>query len=137
MSKRTIHYDLTLSRLLIEPFPLLIEHLARHPVVGENGAQLKLICAVQDVAMRGDVIAALLADNELSADEALVQCGLSRAATGATPLPHMKHVNAVVGNIARLSATLQKRHLPEFVAAFKTDDVKRQLRDLLNAELGE
>ena len=137
MSKRTIHYDLTLSRLLIEPFPDLIEALARHPVVGENGSQLKAICAVPDVAARRLVIEALLANSELSADEALVQCGIARATGGATPLPHMKHVNAVVGNIARLTATLQKRHLPEIVAAFKSDAVKRELRDLLNAELGE
>lgn len=137
LDARTIRRALELYRLIVEPFPDLVEPLAQHPVVGENASQLKAIAEVQDVAKRRLIIETLLADSELSADEARVQCGIGSAAAGATPLPHMKHVNAVVGNISRLTATLQKRHLPEIVAAFKTDDVKRQLRDLLNRELGE
>ena len=75
MSRRTIHNDLSLFRLLIEPFPDLIEALAKHPVIGENASQLKKICAVPDELHRRAVIEALLADNELSADAARVQAG--------------------------------------------------------------
>jgi hypothetical protein len=135
MSKRTIHYDLTLSRLLIEPFPDLIEALAKHPIVGENASQLKALCAIKDPATRRAVIEALLADDELSADEARVQAGVDTVA-GPAPTPVQKQVNAVVGNLGRLTAALQKRFVPDFVRALKSDEVKRQMRDQLNEELG-
>ena len=46
-------------------------------------------------------------------------------------------LSAVIGNMARLTATQQKHHVDSFVRSLKSDDVKRQLRDRLNEELGE
>lgn len=138
MSRDAIYRALRLHRHIVLPFPELVEDLSRHPVVGDNAKQLREIADIPDEAKRRDVIERLLADHELSADGARVLAGIGLGtAAGAEPLPHMKHLNAAVGNIARLSASLQKRHLPEIIRAFKSDDVKRQLRDLLNEELGE
>lgn len=136
MSKRSIHRDLSLYRLLIEPFPDLIEQLARHPVVGENASQLAAIASIKDEASRRKVIDALLEDEGLNAEDARINAGVDRPA-GPAPLPHQKHVNAVVGNLSRLTAVQQKRHLGDFLAGFKSDEVKRQLRDMLNEELGD
>jgi len=41
MSRRSIHRDLELFRLIIEPFPALVEDLSRHPVVGENASRAR------------------------------------------------------------------------------------------------
>ena len=133
---RTIRRSLEIYRLLVEPFPDLIRALADHPVVGENGAQLKQIAAVKDEAQRRAVIEALLGNSELSADEARVAVGIDSPKGAAEQPVHQKYVNAVTGNLARLTASLQKRHLPSFVTALKSDEVKRALRDLLNEELG-
>lgn len=136
LGKRDVYRDLRLFRLVIEPFPDLIHALAMHPVVGENAAQLKLIADVQDEVTRRMVIEALLADDGLNTTDARISVGIG-GQDGPAPLPHQKHVNAVTGGLSRLSHSLQKRHLAEFVQALKTDEVKRQLRDLLNEELGD
>jgi hypothetical protein len=62
MSRRSIHRDLELFRLIIEPFGDLIEPLSRHPIVGESAAQLRAIAQVREEADRRRVIEALLAD---------------------------------------------------------------------------
>lgn len=134
MSRRSIHRDLELYRLLIEPFPDLIEQLAAHPVVGSNASQLKLIATIRDEAMRRRAISYLIADSELSADDAVIAAGVAQAKK---PDPQRKAVDAVMGNLGRLSATEQKRFAPEIVSVFKSVEVKRQVRDLLNRELGE
>lgn len=136
LDKRTIRRALHLYRMVIEPFPDLTEALARHPVVGENAAQLKEVADVNDEATRRVVIEALLADHRLSAIDARISAGIG-GQDGPPPLPHQKHVDAVVGGLDRLTPALQKRHLTDFVRALGSDDVKRQLRDLLNKELGE
>jgi ParB family transcriptional regulator, chromosome partitioning protein len=136
MSRRSIHRDLELFRLIIEPFAEQVELLSRHPVVGENASQLKLIAQVRDQNLRGKVIAMLLADPELSADEARVRIGVD-APDGRAPSQEEKALSAVVGNLGRLSAAQQKQNLPMLVSGLKTSEVKRQLRDLLNKELGE
>lgn len=135
MSRRSIHNDLQLFRLLIEPFPDLIEALASHPVVGSNASQLKMIATIRDEGMRRSAIEALLADKEMSADDALIAAGLS-GEQGRKPSQQEKAVAAVMGNLGRLSAPEQKRFVPEFVKVLKSDEVKRQLRDLLNEQLG-
>ncbi|MBB5987393.1 hypothetical protein [Sphingobium lignivorans] len=136
LDKRTIRRALELFHLVVEPFPDLIEPLARHPVVGENGAQLKILADIRNEDQRRKVIEALLADDGLNAEDARINVGVSSPA-GPAPQPHQKHVNAVVGNLDRLSASQQKRFLGEFVSALKTIEIKRQLRDILNEELGE
>jgi len=134
--KRTIHRALALYRLVIEPFPALTQALSDHPVVGNNAAQLKAIADIQSETHRRAVIEQLLGNPELSADEARVVAGIDRA-SGPAPMPHMKHLNAITGGLARLSATQQKHNLSAITSALKSDDVKRQLRDMLNEELGD
>ena len=129
MSRRTIHNDLSLFRLLIEPFPDLIEALAKHPVIGENASQLKKICAVPDELHRRAVIEALLADNELSADAARVQAGVDRP-EGPAPAAHQKFYDQVKGGWSRLGRAERKRLLPELYKQF-TDEERDVLRELL------
>ncbi|MBN9504962.1 MAG: hypothetical protein J0I69_02955 [Altererythrobacter sp.] len=136
MSRRSIHRDLELYRLVIEPFPELAESLSNHPVVGENASQLRAIAQVKDEAARRRVIEALLADDELSAELARATVGIDRPG-GPAPTTEQKVLNAVIGNLSRMSATQQKHNLDSFVRALKSDEVKRQLRDRLSAELGE
>jgi predicted transcriptional regulator len=136
MSARSIHNDLQLFRLLIEPFPDLIEALAAHPVVGSNASQLKMIATIREEDMRRAAIEALLADTEMSADDAVIAAGVP-GKEGRKPNGEEKAVNAICGNLGRLTAPQQKRHVTEIVAVLKSDEVKRQLRDVLNAELGE
>ena len=136
MSEREVYRALSLYRLLIAPFPELAQPLAGHQIVGCNASQLKLITDVKDEGQRRAVIEALLADDDLNAIDARISIGIG-GQDGPPTLAHQKHVNAVVGGLSRLNQNLQKRHLVEFVQALKTDDVKRQLRDILNEELGE
>ncbi|PTR11802.1 MULTISPECIES: hypothetical protein [unclassified Novosphingobium] len=136
MSRRSIHNDLQLFRLLIEPFPALIEPLAKHPVVGENASQLRMLATIREEDARRRAIEALLADKEMSADDALIAAGIS-GDTGRKPTDEEKKVSAIVGNLGRLTAPQQKRYIPLIAKGLKSDDVKRQLRDLLNRDLGE
>lgn len=136
MGRTSIHNDLKLFRLLIEPFPDLIERLAHHPVVGEKASQLRLITDLHGEDQRRAVIEALLADDGLNAIDACISVGLGQK-DGPAPLPDQKHIDAVTGNLDRLTVAQQKRHLPALVGALKTDEVKRQLRDLLNEELSD
>lgn len=137
MSRRTIHNDLAIYRLVIEPFPDLAEALAKHPVVGENGSQLKELTRLKDEAVRRRVIEALLADHEIGVEDAKIAAGVGAAVPLATPVAHQKFLNAVVGNLDRLGPSKIKQHLPEIVRALGTPDVKRKMRDLLDQELGD
>ena len=136
MSRREIYRALRLHNFIIKPFPDLAEALSRHPIVGENAKQLRDIADIRDEALRRQAIELLLDDPELSADEARVRVGID-AAGGPDRTPVQKIVNAAFGNLGRLSAPLQKRHLDGLIAALKSDEVKRQLRDRLNEELGD
>lgn len=135
MSARSIHRDLELFRMLIEPFPGLIEALAAHPVVGSNASQLKMLATIREEDARRAAIEALLADKEMSADDALIAAGVP-GKEGRAPNDEEKKVSAICGNLGRLTAPQQKRYVPEIVGALKSDEVKRQLRDVLNNELG-
>ena len=137
MSRRTIHRDLALYRLVIEPFPDLAEQLAKHPVVGENGAQLKALAQLKDEGVRRRVIEALLADHEIGVEDAKIAAGVDAFAAKAEPVAHQKFLNAVIGNLSRLGPPKIKQHLPEIVRALGTPDVKRKMRDLLDQELGD
>lgn len=135
MSRRTIHNDLSLHRLLIEPFPQLAEALSKHPVVGENASQLKAIAQVKDERQRRAVIELLLQDDELSADEARVRVGIDRP-DGPAPVAYQKHFNAIEGGWSRLGTAEKRQFLPK-IAAMIPEGMKRELRDMLNRELGE
>lgn len=134
MSRRTIHRDLSLSRLLIEPFPDLIEALSRHPVVGENAAQLKAIAQVKDDAARRAVIEALLADAELSADEARVLAGIDRPDTGAKPTADMVLLNRMKGTLARMRDADREATVEDLVLSERVP-VKRRIFERLSREL--
>jgi hypothetical protein len=135
MSRRSIHNDLQLFRLLIEPFPDLIEALAAHPVVGSNASQLKMIATIREEDMRRRAIEALLADAEMSADQALIAAGVP-GDEGRKPSDEEKKAQAAIGNLGRLTAPQQKRYVSQIVSVLKSDEVKRQLRDTLNEQLG-
>lgn len=136
MSRRTIHRDLALYRLVIEPFPELIYKLAQHPVVGENGAQLKALTQLKDEGVRRKVIEALLADPEIGVEDAKIAAGAGSAVPLATPVAHQKHFNAIEGAWSRLSLDQKRQFVPK-LASMLTTDMKRALRDQLTEELGE
>lgn len=136
MDKRTIRRSLETYRLLIEPFPELIEELARHPVVGENASQLKAIAAVRDEARRRAVIEALLSDNELSAEAARIKCGVDRPA-GPAPAPQAKFYAQIESGWSRLGLAEKRTFIPTLANMLNTPDLKRRMRDQLNKELGD
>lgn len=135
LDKRSIRRSLELYRLIIEPFPDLVEALAAHPIVGDNAAQLKEIAAVRDEAKRRAVIELIIADPELSADVARVRVGIGSPA-GPEPVKHQKFYDQIEGGWGRLGTSEKRRFLPT-IASMIPKEMKRELRDLLNAELGE
>lgn len=136
MSRRSIHRDLELFRLVIEPFADLAEQLSKHPVVGENASQLRAVAQVKDEADRRLVIEALLADDELGAEDARILAGVDRPA-GPAPLPYQKHYDAITGGWSRLGTSERSRFIREKFVTLLTPGQKRELRDRLNEELGE
>ncbi|MFZ5749059.1 MAG: hypothetical protein ACOY45_15550 [Pseudomonadota bacterium] len=135
MSRRTIHRDIELYRLIIEPFPDLAEALSKHPVVGENAKQLRAIAQVKAESDRRRVIEALLADEEIGSDDARILAGVDRPA-GPPPAPYQKHYNAITNGWSSLGVAQQRQFLPNFVHLL-TPNMKRELRDRLNEELGD
>lgn len=135
-SRSDIQRALRLYRMIVEPFPDLVQGLSDHPVVGSNASQLRLIADVKGEDYRRRVIEQLLGDPELSADDARVIVGVD-AAPGRAPTSFEKFTNQISGGLGRLSAAEQKRALPTLLTTLKTIEVKRQLRDLLNEELGD
>lgn len=134
MERTAIYRSLALHRLLIEPFPELCEALSRHPVVGENASQLKKITQVKDQAARRRVIEALLADDEIKVEDAMIDAGVGLQGADATPVAHQKHFDAIEGGWSRLSIPHKRQFLPK-IRDMLTDDMKRELRDLLDEEL--
>lgn len=137
MSRSAIHRALAISRLIIEPFPELAEALSNHPVVGENEKQLGDIVRVQQEADRRRVIELLLADPELSADEARVQIGLGKAGPAATPVAHQKFYNQIEAGWDRLGWSQKRAFLPKIAAMMTSADLKRDLRDMLDRDLDD
>ena len=136
MSRRTIHNDLALYRLVIEPFPDLAEALSKHPVVGENASQLKLISQIGKEASRRHVIETLLDDHEISVDEAISAIGLRKIVATGPRIDLEKYKSQLRGGWARLSLAQQREFLPKFTALL-TEGMKRELLDLLNEEVGD
>lgn len=133
MDKRTIQRALQLYRLIIEPFPAeLVRALADHPVVGENASQLKAIADISDQATRRAVIEALIADQELSADDARVQVGLDTGKV-APPTKDVKFASTITDSWGRLTLGAKRAFLPEF-AKLLTADMRQQMRAALDAE---
>lgn len=137
MSRTAIHRDLEIYRLVIEPFSDRAEALSKHPVVGENSTQLRAIAQIKDQAQRGAVIDLLLADNDLSADEARIRTGIDQVAGGPAPAPHQKFYNQILGGWSRLAIAQKREFVPQLASLLDSDDLKRRMRDQLNKELGE
>lgn len=133
LDKRTIRRSRELYRLLIEPFPDLIEALSKHPVVGENASQLQAIAKVKDEARRREVIETLLADPEIGADDARILTGVDRPA-GPTPVGYEKFYSQITGGWSRLNDGEKRRFLPN-IAAMLPAGMKRELRELLDKDL--
>lgn len=133
--KRTIRRDLSLYRLLIEPFPDLAEPLSSHPVAGENASQLRKIAEVKDEGARRRVIEALLADPASKVEDALVAAEVGLRGPDASLPTHQKYANQIIGGWSRLSIGEKRRFLPSFVDQL-TPDMKAQLRQLLDEEVG-
>ncbi|BAV64793.1 ParB N-terminal domain-containing protein [Sphingobium cloacae] len=118
MSRRAMFRDLALHRALVAPFPRLWRDLATHPVIGENASALRDIAAIKDEDMRGDLIASLIANPDMTLAQAMEGLGLSKpsapAATGAT-----KYMNGVLNNMDRLSPDQQRSIAASFVAKLK------------------
>lgn len=139
MERTAIYRDMRIYRLLIEPFPAeLVEALAAHPVVGENASQLKAIAGIRDEGQRRAVIDLILSDPELSADEAKVRCGIGSADNSGAPRREIeKYRNQIKGGWQRLSLGERRAFIPDLAGMLHTADLKRELRDRLNIELGE
>ena len=135
--KRTIYRALKLHKMLIEPFPELIQALSDHPVVGDNEKQLLELAGLESLADRRAAIEAILANPELSADEARVLIGADRGGPAATPVAHQKFYNQIVGGWGRLGKTEQNQFLRDNLPSLLTPGQKRDLRDRLNEELGD
>lgn len=137
LDKRTIRRSLELYRLVVEPFPELMEQLSGHPVVGENASQLKAIADVKDEVARRKVIELLIADPDLSADTARAKLGISSATDAPEAAPHQKYFNQIMGGWGRLGLPQKREFLPNIVSMLNTPGLKQELRDLLDKELSD
>jgi ParB family transcriptional regulator, chromosome partitioning protein len=138
MGRDAIYRALRLYRFIVEPFPGMAEALSRHPIVGANAKQLREIADVTDEVMRKAVIEALLEDDELTVAEVKVRLGIGMtgAAQAATPVAHQKFHDQITGGWQRLNTAEKRRFLPTMVSML-TPEMKREMRDRLDAELGE
>lgn len=134
--KSDVYRALKLHRMLVEPFPDLMQALSDHPVVGGNQKQLLDLAAIDRADLRRAAIEMILGDKELSADEARVRVGIDQP-KGPAPLPYQKHLDAIVGGWSRLKKDQQRRFVSDTLPGLLTEGMKRDLRDRLNAELGE
>jgi hypothetical protein len=137
LERTAIWRFIKLYRMLVQPFPALAEPLARHPVVGESLTQLLKIASQQDEAVRRRVIEALIGDEALTADAAILQFGeTARSAPRREMYPHEKQWSAVHNNWKNMGLTHKRKYLPKLLSML-TPDLKREARDLLNEELGD
>ena len=137
LGKRQIRRCLAIYRLLVEPFPDLAEALEKHPVVGGNASQLLKIANQGDEAVRRRVIEALICDEALNADAAILQFGeTARSAPQREMYPHEKQWSAVHNNWKNMGLSHKRQYLPKLLSML-TPDLKREARDLLNEELGD
>jgi ParB family transcriptional regulator, chromosome partitioning protein len=138
LDKRTVQRALRLYRLLIEPFPPeLVRALADHPVVGSNDKQLRDIADLPGENQRRAVIEALLADHELSAEGARVRVGIVGPGVKIAPGHFDKFTGQIKTGWQRLNLHQRRAFVPEIAALMHTPELKRELRDRLNEELGE
>ena len=103
MARDAIYRDLRLHRLIISPFPDLVEPLSKHPVVGENASHLRAIAQVKNEGARRKVIEALLDDPEIGVDDARINAGVDLASdANRKPAAHEKAADAIISNWGRL-----------------------------------
>lgn len=134
-SRRSMHRDLVLYRMLIEPFPEYVEALAQHPVVGANAKQLKELAAIEEEKTRRKAIEALLADPEIGADDARIAAGLGQPKTPNPPKKE-KYFAQIDGGWSRLGRPQRREYLPKFVHKL-TPGEREYLRELLDEDAGD
>lgn len=130
LAPRTIRDDLRLHRYIVEPFPELVEMLAKHPEVGANGKALKDIANIESEDKRRAVIEILI-DSDATLAEAMAKAGApSPSQPAATPVHYEKYCSAIHNNFSKLGLSEKRLYLPRFVALL-SPDLKAQLRTLL------
>lgn len=134
LGRATIHNDLLLHRTLIAPFPQHAAALAAHPVVGSNASQLMKLAKIKDDGLREQAVEALLRCPGMDAAWAREEVGVDTPKGATTPF--QKHCDAITGNWGRLTLPQQRAFVPQLAKMF-TPEMKRELRDQLNRELGE
>jgi len=130
LDKRTIRRDLSLYRLLIEPFPDVIEALSKHPIVGANFSQLMKIAAVEDDKRRS-TIEQLLADDAIDVTEARKRAGVHASTEPATRTDRDVYWSRIAANFSRAGRSERARFLPKLVEIL-TPGERSDLRDLLD-----
>lgn len=136
MGRDAIYRAMRIYRFIAQPFPDLAEALSKHPVVGENASQLRAIADIKDEATRREVIEALLADKELSADEARVLCGIDRPESEARDNPEQVLLNRAIGTLARMKDREREAFVEHQVFQQKVA-VKRRIFERLRQDLGQ
>lgn len=134
LGKRTINRALRLSRLVIEPFPDLVEALSRHPVVGENESQLRELADIADEGLRRATIEALLADPEIGVDDAKITAGVRQAPVEHPP-QHVKYWSQVTGGWSRIGLGQKRQYLPRLAEMLDTPGLKLAMHELLTVEI--
>jgi len=113
VGRDTIHRDLRLYRLLIEPFPDLIEQLAQHPVVGDNRKQLAKLAGAGDEANRRKIIEMLLSFLGLDFDGAVERLNGHATKPQATPTNYSKFSSQATGAFGRLNISEKRRFIED------------------------
>jgi len=136
LGKRQIRRCLAIYRLVVEPFPELAEALEKHPVVGGNASQLLKIANQGDEAVRRRVVEALIRDETLNADAAILQFGETARSAAKEPLdPTRKHKDAIRNNWDRL-AHRKMQFIPTF-ASWLTRPQALAMQDAVAQRLSE
>jgi ParB family transcriptional regulator, chromosome partitioning protein len=115
-----------IHRLIIEPFPELIDAFKDHPVAKVADSLLK-IAAIKDEAKRRKVIEVLLAGPK-DLGFALQSAGV--ADVKVAPEPYQKFASQILGGWSRLGTGEKRKFIPELVSA-----IPPGMRTLVRAEL--
>lgn len=143
LGKREVRRALTIYRLIVEPSPEHAEALSKHPVVGENASQLKILAGIASETNRKKVIELLISEQgkEFSVAGALDALGLPAPEsngnrTDAHAEGQTKYLNGVQSYIGRLSHATWKTWAPQFAENLKPQTLLT-VRDAVLAEVAK
>lgn len=123
---KDIQRAMRIHRLIIEPFPELIDGFKDHPVAKVADSLLK-IAAIKDEAKRRRVIEILIAGPK-DLGYALQSAGVTDVKVA--PEPYQKFASQILGGFSRLGTAEKRRFIPELASAIPVG-----MRGLLRAEL--